>query len=270
MTTATLTPTHPAQPKRRRAGRSFRALLASEVRLFLRDPGAVFFGLAFPTVLLVGVGFIIPGMREPITDLPAPWAGRQPVHIFLPVVLATAAATVALSTLPVFLATYREQGVLRRLSTTPMRPQGVLAAQLVINVGALVAAAALGVTVAALVFGAPAPAQPVVALLAFVLAAAAIFGVGLIIAAVATKGSTASGIGSLVLFPMMVFAGVWTPGPMMPEGLADVSVYTPVGAGSQALTTAWFSADFPLTAVLVMVAYSVLLFPVAAKLFRWR
>lgn len=259
-----------APPTTPRIPRGLGTLLAMEARLFLRDPVAVFFALAFPTVLLLGVGFIIPDMREPITDLPAPWAGLTAIDVFVPVVLTTSTLTVGLSTLPVFIATYREQGVLRRLSTTPMRPQGVLAAHIVINVAALVLAAVLAVAVAAAVFGSPAPRQVGLAVGGFVLAAAAVFGIGLVIAAVAPRGGTASGLGSLLLFPMMVFAGVWTPGPLMPEVLAGISRWTPAGAATEALSTAWFGAGVPVTELAVLAGYALVLFVLAARLFRWR
>ena len=52
MTATTLTPS--GAPVRRSSGwRGFGVLLATEARLWLRDPGTVFFALVFPTVLLV-------------------------------------------------------------------------------------------------------------------------------------------------------------------------------------------------------------------------
>ncbi len=83
MTATTLTPS--AAPVRRSSGwRGFGVLLATESRLWLRDPGTVFFALVFPTVLLVGVGFAIPGMRVPIEDAPPPWGGLTPVALYAP------------------------------------------------------------------------------------------------------------------------------------------------------------------------------------------
>src|SRR5699024_4936800 len=112
---------------------------ATETRLFLRDPGNVFFVVAFPSVLLIGMGFAIPGMREPITDLPEPWLGMRAIDLFAPLMLCVAAATAGLTTVPAYLASYRETGVLRRMSTTPMQPQGVLIAQGLVQLAGVVA-----------------------------------------------------------------------------------------------------------------------------------
>jgi ABC-2 type transport system permease protein len=49
------------------------------------------------------------------------------------VLIALVVAALGLSSLPTPLVSYREQGVLRRLSTTPLPPSWVLAAQLIIN-----------------------------------------------------------------------------------------------------------------------------------------
>jgi ABC-2 type transport system permease protein len=251
------------------SARAWRTLTSTEGRLFLRDPGSVFFALVFPTVLLVGVGFAIPGMREAMTGVPEPWAGLRPVDVYVPVALAAAIASPALTTLPVALATYRQQGVFRRLATTPMRPHAVLTAHVVINVAALTLAALLALIVAAAVFGTPGPVQVGTALLAFGLGAAAMFGVGLLVAARARKGATASSMGMLLYFPLLFLAGMWTPGPVMPDAVADVAAFTPLGAAAQALTAAWFTGSFPALQLVVLAAWVVLLHPLAARLFRW-
>ncbi|PSK99383.1 ABC-2 type transport system permease protein [Murinocardiopsis flavida] len=249
--------------------RGFGTLTATQGRLFLRDTGSVVFAIAFPPLLVIGIGLALPGMRAPITDLPEPWAGMPAIHLFAPVALALAVATVALSTLPSQIVAERELGVLRRMATTPMRPQGVLVAQVLVNLCALVAACVLAIAAGALVFGTPAPVAPVAAALAFVLGAAATAGVGLLIAALAPKASAANGIGMLVYFPMLFFAGMWTPGPTMPDTVAAIARFTPLGAMSQALNAAWFEGGFPAAELVVMAAYIAVLYPLAARLFRW-
>ncbi|MFC7405250.1 ABC transporter permease [Georgenia alba] len=249
-------------------GRGLGKLVGTETRMFLREPGAMFFSLAFPSVLLLGVGFLIPGLRDPITE-PGPMQGMQGVVYMLPSVLAAAIAAPALTTLPVSIAGYREQGVLKRLSTTPMRPQGLLVAHVVLGVACFLVAAAVAVALAMLAFDVPAPRQLGTVLLGAVLAAAATFGVGLVIAAVAPRGNAAQGMGMLLYFPMLFLAGLWTPGPVMPDVVESIATWTPLGAASQAFEDGWFTGDFPVVQLLVMAAYVAVLYPIAAKLFRW-
>jgi ABC-2 type transport system permease protein len=263
MTTATVTTS-------RTGSRPFRALLVSETRLYLRETGNVVFVLVFPLILLIGMGFAIPGMRETITDAPAPWYGLRAIDLFAPIMVCVAVATAGLSSLPAVLAGYRERGVLRRLSTTPMRPQGVLLAQLVVQAGAVLVGAGLALVAGNLVFGIPVPVQPLLTVALLVPAVAAIFGIGLLIGGLAPKASTASGLGMLVYFPMLFFAGLWTPGPMMPDAVEAVARFTPLGAASQAMTGAWLvGGGVPWLSVGVMVAWAAVLTTVAARTFRW-
>lgn len=273
MTTQTATRTQVAGPRRRKVAgtgwHGLRTLTLTEARLLLRDPGTVFFALLFPTVLLVGVGVAIPGMREVITDAPPPWGGLTAVAVYVPVALATAVATVALTTMPVYFATFREKGVLRRLSTTPMRPQGLIGAHLFINLVTVCVAALLAVLVGSLVFDLAAPANPAVVAGSFLLGILSMFSLGMLIASRAGKASTASAIGMTLYFPMLFLAGMWTPGPIMPEVLRTIGGYTPLGAATQAMTTGWFEDGVPLSQLVVMAVWTVVLLPLAVKLFRW-
>ena len=263
MTTATLS------PRRSRTGtRGLSTLVGTELRLFLRDFGNVFFVVAFPSVLLIGMGFAIPGMREPIPDLPAPWLGLRAIDLFAPLMLCVAAATAGLSTVPAYLASYRETGVLRRMATTPMRPQGVLLAVTLVQLIGVAVGGALALLIAGVVFGTPLPEWPALALVTFVLTVAAMFGIGVLIGGVASKGATASGIGMLIYFPMLFVAGLWTPGPLMPEAVARIATYTPLGAASQAMSDAWFGLGMPWVQLLVMAAWSVVMFALAARTFH--
>ena len=242
-------------------------LIRSEARLFTRDVGNVFFALAFPAIVLVGVGLLIPGMDEVMTD--GPGAGLATVMVMVPPVLATAMATPALTTMPRIIAGYREQGVLTRLSTTPMRPSGVILAQLLIGVVSFLVATVLALLVGALVFDISMPTRPALVALALVLGAVAIFAIGMIIAARAQKASTAQGIAMLVFFPMLFFAGLWTPEPIMPDLAADIATWTPLGAAAQAISAGWLGGAMPWQQLAVLVGYSVLASVIAVRLFRW-
>ena len=106
-------------------------LVQTETRLFVRDPIALFFGLVFPAVLLVMLGLFFPGFDEPASDLD----GARYIDVYSPVALVLGLATLGLVTLPPILGTYRQFGILRRLSTTPMPPVRLLNAQLVVHLG---------------------------------------------------------------------------------------------------------------------------------------
>ncbi|GAA1729641.1 ABC transporter permease [Isoptericola hypogeus] len=255
-----------------RGWRGFGLLLRTEAAVWLRDATSVFFGILFPTVLLLGVGFGIPGMREPMTDDVPPdsaWYGVTPIATYLPTVLAMAIGTLAVLSLPVTFATFRDKGVLRRLSTTPMRPQAIVVAHLFINIATTLVGVAVALTVAQLAFGIVRPAQLGVVVGAFVLGMLSLFSVGMLLAALVNKPSTANAVGSLVYFPMLFLAGLWTPGPIMPDAVREIGQFTPMGAAAQAMDTGWFGDGFPLLQYVVMAVWAAVLLPLASRLFRW-
>ena len=85
-------------------------LIETETKLFVRDPIGLFFGLVFPTVLLLLLGSLYPGFDEPSADLD----GDRYIDVYSPVALVLGLATLGLVTLPPILGTYRQFGILRR------------------------------------------------------------------------------------------------------------------------------------------------------------
>lgn len=251
--------------------RGFSTLLGTELRVWLRDPAAVFFALIFPSVLLLGLGLAIPDFSAPMTDAPPPWNEAPGITSYLPTIIALAVGTISLTTMPVQFATFREKGILKRLSTTPMPPQNLIGAHMVINVLALTVSAGAAVVGAMVLLDVPFAADPLVVLLVLVLSTTAMFSLGLLIAARAEKGTTASGLGMLIYFPSLMFSGVWVPLDVMPGWMEQIGLYLPLGAAAQGLTTGWFGTEgFPLAQVLVLAAWTLVLFPLGVKLFRWQ
>lgn len=240
-------------------------MIRVETKLFLREPVAAFFGIAFPAVLVLTLGYAMPGFRDPSADLD----GQRPIDIYLPVTTTLAIATVTMVTLLGVLSGYREQGVLRRLSTTPVSPAALLAAQVVVNIGALLVGCGLAWLVAAVAFHVPAPGNLAGFVLAFALGSTAMGALALLVAGVTPGARASSAVGSLVYFPMMFFAGVWTPGPQMPEGVRRIADLTPLGAASQAIQAAWAGAWPTPLHLGVLAAFTLVLGGLAARFLRW-
>jgi ABC-2 type transport system permease protein len=236
-----------------------------ESKLFVRDFGSVFFALAFPAVLLLALGLVMPGFRDPIEELD----GVRPIDLYLPVVAALAIATTALVTLPSYLATYRERKVLRRLAVTPARPVTLLVAQLAVNLVATLVAGVFAFTAGIMIFQVEAPENLAGFVLAFALGAAAMFGIGLLLAAIMPNPRVANGVGMLLYFPMLFFAGGWLPGPAMPEPIRAVGELTPLGAAAQAFHETWAGGWPSPLQIAVMLGYLLFTGALAARSFRY-
>jgi ABC-2 type transport system permease protein len=240
-------------------------LVQVETKLFVRDPIALFFGLVFPAVLLLLLGLFFPGFDEPSADLD----GARYIDVYAPIALVLGLATLGLVTLPPILGTYRQFGILRRLSTTPVRPARLLWAQLVVHIGVAVVAAVAAVVVAVVAFDVVFPELPLWFLVSFVIAAASIFSIGLLVGAFARSGTSGQAIGMAIYFPMLFFAGVWIPRSIMSDGLRTLSDLTPLGSAVQALEDAWFGTTPSLGNLLVMAIWAVIIGLLAVRVFRW-
>ncbi|MFE9723161.1 ABC transporter permease [Streptomyces sp. NPDC005794] len=240
------------------------AVLRTETRLFLREPGSLFWILVFPTVLLTILG-LIPSFRKDDDAL----GGRSVIDLYVPVAVLLAMIMAALQAMPPVLTGYRERGILRRMSATPVRPTALLTAQIVLHGAASLGSAVLVIAVGRIAFGVRLPEQAAGYLLALVLAVVCVLVLGATLCAVSRTSKVATAVGSGASFLMMFTAGVWVPVQTMPDLLRTIVEFTPLGAASQALDQA-ASGNWPgWTHLLVMVLWTAVLSKAATRLFRW-
>lgn len=239
-------------------------LTTTELKLFIRERVGPIWGVGFPLLLLIIFGSI--GSFSKPRQV---FGGFTELDIYVPILIAFSMAILSLSALPSVLAGYREQGVLRRLRTTPIGPVRVLTAQLAVHLAVLVVTVTVILVVARFGYHVIAPRELGGFVIAALLAAVALLSVGLFIAAVAPGARVAQAIGTIVFFPMMFFAGLWLPIAQMPAALRHISHATPLGAAVQALQDS-AQGYWPTTLQLVTLsAYAVAFGLAAAKLFRW-
>jgi ABC-2 type transport system permease protein len=177
-------------------------------------------------------------------------------------------AILGLISLPAPLVSYRDQGILRRLSTTPVPPSWLLAAQLIVQFCIAMTSLLIVMVVSIAAFGRDTPKNPGALVLAIVLATAALFAIGLSIAAAARSGTAARAIGAGVFYPLLFFAGMWLPRQDMPGVLQGISNYTPLGAAAEALQDS-MQGQFPTAALLVLAGYALVFAFIARRIFRW-
>jgi len=240
------------------------AVLRTELRLFCREPAALFWILLFPTLLLVILGSL-PSFRQHHADL----GGLRTVDVYVPVAVLLGMIVGGLQSMPQNITGYRERGILRRMSTTPVRPSALLSAQMLVYGGAALASALCALTVGRLAFDVPLPDQPYGYLLALILAVLAALALGAVVSALSRTTKVAGAIGSGVFFPMMFCAGLWIPVQAMPDLLARIVGYTPFGAAAEALNRA-AAGDWPgWTHLAVLAMWTLLLKRAASRWFRW-
>ncbi len=243
---------------------AFGKLLQSEARYAWRVPVGLVFGVGVPVLVLVLLGSI-PDVNKPVRA----FGGLTYFSVYFPALIVFALAVLALLSLPTHLASYREQGILRRMSTTPVPPAWMLAAQVIINL--VLAVVALGILVLAgtVAFGLGAPKEPGGFTLALLLSIAAVFAIGLWIAAIARTTNAASGIGQLLFFTMLFFSGLYVPRPLMGSVMRDIGDWTPSGAAVHALEDSMLGTFPAAQLLLVLAAWALVFGALAVRLFRW-
>ncbi|MFF9176537.1 ABC transporter permease [Streptomyces sp. NPDC014793] len=240
------------------------AVLRTEARLFRREPGAVFWILLFPTLLLVILGSI-PSFRQPQDSL----GGLRTIDAYVPVAVLLGLIVGGLQSMPQSLTGYRERGILRRMRTTPVRPGSVLAAHMVVFGVASLASALLVLVVGRLAFGVHLPKQLAGYALALLPAVLVSLALGSVVSALSRTTKMAGAVGSAVFFPAMFCAGVWLPVQAMPRLLARIVGYSPFGAAAQALNRA-AAGHWPGWSHLgVLAVWILLLTGAAGRWFRW-
>jgi ABC-2 type transport system permease protein len=236
--------------------------MSVEARLFLREPLLVFFGLVFPTLLMVVLGLV------PAIVRPDPETGVRFIEYFVPSIVVLTLAMVGLQAVPNTLVGYREQGILRRLSVTPMRPGNLLIAHLAINLVAALLSIVLVMVVGNLAFDIPLPKHLPGFALALVTGVTAIFAIGLVVAAIAPTTRAASGIATVTFVTVLFFGGVYVPRNMLPDVITRIGAYVPPGV--EALHDGWVGDASPAGLhLLIMALIAVVTATAAAKLFRW-
>lgn len=240
------------------------ALLRTEFKLFLREPGAMFWILAFPSLLVVLLG-LVPAMQQPVDEL----GGVRVIALYVPIALLMSMLFAGVSTMPVVLATYREQRILRRIATTPARPRALLFAQYAIHGGSAILGGVVALGLARVVHGVPLPGNAVAYVLVLLLILAVCLAIGALIAGVAGTAKLATTLGTILLFPLMFTAGVWLPVQAMPGLLGDIVSHLPLGAAALALQQAADGAPPSWQHLAVVGAWLVVLWGLAIRSFRW-
>ncbi|MER7047603.1 ABC transporter permease [Streptomyces jumonjinensis] len=240
------------------------AVLKAEARLILREPASLFWVLAFPAILL-GILGAIPSNREHDADL----GGLRVVDLYVPVALLLAVIMAGLQAMPPVLTGYRERGILRRMSSTPVRPGSLIGAQIALHGAAIAVSALLALAVGRIVFDVALPRQLFGYLVALALVTLAALALGATISAVCRTTKITQAVGSAVFFPAMFASGVWLPVATMPDVLQRIVTLTPLGAAAQALDEA-AAGEWPgWTHLGVTALWAVLLMAAARRWFKW-
>jgi ABC-2 type transport system permease protein len=242
--------------------RAFFATTTTELKLLLREPAAGIFVLGLPLLLLM--------MNSSHGNVPDPaLGGAGALDILVPGYIALVIATMGLMMLPVTLAGYREQGVLRRQRATPLSPTVLLAAHVVVALLVTLVGVGLLVAVGMAAFDLRAPQDLGVTAASLLLSAVAIYALGFLLAGFAPTARTAQALAAGLYFPMIFLSGATWPRFAMSETLQRLGDALPLTYAVQAMQDPWTGSGVHLTAMIVLALTAIVSVAISARTFRW-
>jgi ABC-2 type transport system permease protein len=247
----------------RRSRAQLAALLKVQAKLSLREPYGLGLGVGLPAVLLVVFGFISKNVPGNVGG-----SGLTVIDLYVPTLMVISFIAIAIS-LPNSLVKDREIGWLRRISTTPVHPSRLLAAQLILNLVLAATAIVILIVGGQVIFGAPLSVGIPYFILSLALAIAEIFSLGLVVVALARTQAVASAVGGVLFFGLLFLSGLWVQPVQIGAPLRDIMWYSPSGAAVRAILYSVFHATPPVTTLLTLVGYTLVFAFAAVRYFRW-
>jgi ABC-2 type transport system permease protein len=236
-----------------------------ESRLFLREPVGAFFTLVFPLMMLFLFGSIY-------GNQPMPQSGGQgTIDILIPALTAMIIGMTGLMSVTITMATYRENGILRRLRTTPVSPLVVMAAQVIVVFTMTSLGMLLLIIAGKLVYHVRFEGSAFSMLAGFILSSLSFFGIGFILAGTMPTARTAQIVAMLLLYPMLILSGAAWPRELMPATVQKLSAYLPLTYVVNLLRGLWTGDPWGkhLLDVGVLAVMLLLGIIISARTFRW-
>jgi ABC-2 type transport system permease protein len=237
-----------------------------EIKIFLREPLGAFGSIFLPVIVFVVAGRILGGRLTPKSI-----AATGFVRVGLPVFAAVLIALSGVLSLVTIISIYREGGILRRLRATPLRPQTILTAHVLVKLALTLVTMALMVLAGKRYY----PINVDVPIFGFTMALLisvwSILSIGFLIASIVPTARFAQPIGAAILYPMLALCGLFIPLDSLPPALRVISRILPLTYAVSLLEGIWkgeaWSRHIGDVAALMLVF--AICTALSAKVFRW-
>jgi ABC-2 type transport system permease protein len=237
-----------------------------EIKIFMREPLGAAGTVVIPVAAFVGLGRVAGRMLSP-----ASIAESALVRVTVPVFAAILIALSAVISLVTIISIYREGGILKRLRATPLRPETILTAHVVVKLLLTAMTLALMVLAGKRYYPTAISVSVVSLTIALLITTWSILSIGFLIASIVPTARFAQPIGAAILYPMVALSGLFVPIASMPPGLQIAARLMPLTYAVSLLSGIWqgeaWSAHVGDVAALVVV-FAVCV-AVSSKVFRW-
>lgn len=236
-------------------------------KIFIRQPEAAFFTLAFPLMLFV-VFTLIFGNQE------IPYLGVTTAQYYAPALAVFAAVSATYINIAVITAYQRDEGILKRIKGTPLPPAVYMAGKIVSAIMVAAAAMVIMMTIGVAFYGVQIFAVTLPsAIVTFIVGVASFAALGLLIAAIVSSGEASTAVTNATLLPIAFISGVFIVPEDMPAWLDAVANFFPLKhfvepfvAAFNPLTT---GAGWDWASLGYMALWGVVAVVLAIRFFKW-
>jgi len=235
------------------------------MKIVLREPMSVFFTLAFAPLLMGLFGMIFGNKATSY------YGGYGYIDVSVASYIAMTIATAGLMHIPVTVATYREKAILRRLKITPLTPQAILGAQLVVMFLMVMLGTGLLVILGKMAYNLRFAGNLLSVMAGFSLCCLSFLTLGFVLAGLAKSARVAQTASMIIYFPMLFLSGATIPREAFPDTVKRVSEFLPLTYVISLLRGLWLGEAWGkhMTEVGILVVMLIVGILISAKTFRW-
>jgi ABC-2 type transport system permease protein len=237
-----------------------------EIKIFLREPMGAFGSIILPVLVFVVAGRLMGGRLAATSVMAAGF-----LRVGLPVFVSVLIALSGVLSLVTIISIYREGGILRRLRATPLRPQTILTAHVLVKLALTLATMSLMVLAGKRYYPIKVDVPVFGFAMALLISTWSILSIGFLIASIVPTARFAQPIGAAILYPMLGLCGLFVPLESLPPPLHTVARLLPLTYAVSLLQGIWkgdaWSAHVGDVAALVLVF--AICTALSAKVFRW-
>src|ERR1700722_6035457 len=194
-----------------------------EIKIFLREPLGAFGSIIFPVLVFVVVGRLLGGGLPP-----GAMAASGFVRVGLPVFVSVLIALNGVLSLVTIISIYREGGILKRLRATPLRPQTILTAHVLVKLGLTTVTMSLMVLAGKRYYPMNVNVPVFGFTMALLLSTWSILSIGFVIASIVPTARFAQPIAAAILYPMVAICGLFVPLSSLPPPLHALARVLPL------------------------------------------
>lgn len=214
--------------------RTVTRLVATELVLLAREPMVAVSLIGFPLVTVLVLAGVFGQSPDP------DFAGVAPSDHYILGYVGVVLAALGVITIPVHLATQREQGVVRRFRASGVGAPLIVAREAVLGVVLGTVSAIVVLVAGGLVYGLQAP-DNVLAVVGWYLVGLACFiAIGVALGFLLPSGRAATALGNLIFIPMFLLGGGGPPREVMTTAMQKISDVLPLSHIIGGLRHAWF------------------------------